>query len=212
MSTICIIDYDVGNIHSVMKAVRLYTDRVILSDKTTDIENAAGIILPGQGAFNAGMDGLKKRNLIGLLQNKALLGTPILGICLGAQLLLEKGYEFGEHSGLGLLPGKVQKFPSLQDVKTPHMGWNSIDAPSDKRWENTPLHSLAQGAEMYFIHSYILQPDLSEHIVANTSYGGLQFPSVIGKGNITGCQFHPEKSGTEGLKIIENFVQLVEQA
>ncbi|PIR54291.1 imidazole glycerol phosphate synthase subunit HisH [Candidatus Peregrinibacteria bacterium CG10_big_fil_rev_8_21_14_0_10_42_8] len=211
MSTMCIVDYGVGNIHSVMKALKLYTDNVILSENIDNISKATALVLPGQGSFAAGMDGLKKRGLIELIQKKAARGTPILGICLGAQLLLEIGYEFGTHEGLGILPGKVVAFPELQlGTKIPHMGWNSLTPARPALWEGTALKSLTKDPEMYFIHSYILQPSMREHIIAKTTYGGLTFPSVIGKDHILGCQFHPEKSSKEGLKIIENFVLSVE--
>lgn len=211
--SICIVDYGIGNIHSAMKGIKRFTNDVILTEKAADIDRATALILPGQGAFAAGMDGLRQRGLLEAVRNAAKRNIPILGICLGAQLLLEKGHEFGEYEGLGFLPGEVVHFPMLSDdAKIPHMGWNSLQTNDAVQWESTILAGLPQEANMYFIHSYILQPQKKEHILAQTTYGGLTFPSVIGRDTIYGCQFHPEKSGSEGLKIIENFVQLVEGA
>lgn len=204
---IVIVDYGVGNIHSAMKGLKRFTEDVVLSEDPEVIRNASALVLPGQGAFKTGMDGLKMRGLLDEVKNAASAGKPILGICLGAQLLLAQGFEFGEHAGLGLLPGKVIHFPTLEPgTKIPHMGWNAINEPTPGKWKGTALEGLRNGAEMYFIHSYILQPADPTHILATTTYGGLTFPSVIGKGNIIGCQFHPEKSGEEGLGIVGRFV------
>ena len=210
MKKICIVDYGVGNIHSAMKGLRRFTENVILSEDPAEIADASALVLPGQGAFQAGMEGLRVRGLLDTVKKTALSGKPILGICLGAQLLLEKGYEFGEWEGLSLLPGEVVHFPTLADgAKTPHMGWNAIEDVG--RWKRTALEGLPDRAEMYFIHSYILKPSDPSHILAETEYGVIRFASVIGKGNIIGCQFHPEKSSTHGLRIVENFVKMVEQ-
>lgn len=209
MAKICIVDYGVGNIHSAMKGLKRFTDDVILSDDITEIRNASSLVLPGQGAFEAGMEGLRSRGLIDEVKKAGESGKPILGICLGAQLLLERGFEFGDFEGLGFMPGTVEHFPALKDgAKAPHMGWNSIDEPTPGAWNGTILQGLPAGAEMYFIHSYILQPKDPAHILAETEYGGVRFPSVIAQGNIVGCQFHPEKSSELGMKILQNFVAL----
>lgn len=209
MAKICIVDYGVGNIHSAMKGLKRFTDNVILSDDITEIQNASALVLPGQGAFEAGMEGLRVRGLIEEVRKTGQSGKPILGICLGAQLLLERGFEFGDWEGLGFMPGTVEHFPALSEgAKTPHMGWNSIDEPKPGAWNGTILEGLPQGAEMYFIHSYILQPKDPAHILATTNYGGVTFPCVIARDNIVGCQFHPEKSSALGMQIIENFVKI----
>jgi imidazole glycerol-phosphate synthase subunit HisH len=209
MARICIVDYGVGNIHSAMKSLKLFEPDVVLSEDPTEIRNADALVLPGQGAFESGMEGLRVRGLLDEVRNVGAARKPILGICLGAQLLLEKGFEFGEWEGLGFLPGNVVHFPSLQEgAKTPHMGWNVIEE-GENTWKGTALKGVPNGAEMYFIHSYILQPTQSEHVLAWTTHGGFRFPSVIGKENILGCQFHPEKSGKAGLQILQNFVALL---
>ncbi len=133
MPKICVVDYGIGNIHSALKGLRCFAENVVLSEDPKEIHDADALVLPGQGAFETGMKGLSVRGLLDEVKAAAAKGKPILGICLGAQLLLEKGYEFGELEGLGLLPGKVVYFPSLKDeAKTPHMGWNSIDPPAGK--------------------------------------------------------------------------------
>lgn len=204
---IVIVDYGVGNIHSAMKGLKRFTENVVLSEDPEVIRNASALVLPGQGAFQTGMDGLKVRGLLNIVKEAGAAGKPILGICLGAQLLLSKGFEFGEHEGLGFMPGSVIHFPTLEPgTKIPHMGWSSINEASPGKWKSTALEGLRNEAEMYFIHSYILQPTNPAHILATTTYGGLTFPSVIGTGNIIGCQFHPEKSGEEGLGIVGRFV------
>lgn len=207
--SICIVDYGVGNIHSAMKGLKRFTQDVILSEDLTDIRAASALVLPGQGAFESGMQGLRVRGLLDGVKEAAMKGKPILGICLGAQLLLQKGFEFGEWSGLGFLPGEVVHFPQLSDgTKTPHMGWNSIEEATTSKWNGTALAGVRSGSEMYFIHSYILQPKEGKDVLAWTTYGGLKFPAAIGSGRIIGCQFHPEKSGEAGLQILRNFVDL----
>lgn len=206
---IVVVDYGVGNVHSAIKGLKRFADNVVLSEDPAEIRSASALVLPGQGAFKAGMDGLRIRGLLDDVKRAADCGKPVLGICLGAQLLLERGFEFGEWEGLGLMPGTVVHFPVLQDEKTPHMGWNAIEEPAPGKWKETALKGLRAGSEMYFIHSYIMQPSDHAHVLATTAYGGLRFPSVIGKGNMIGCQFHPEKSGEEGLRIIRNFIALI---
>jgi glutamine amidotransferase len=203
-----VVDYGVGNMHSILKALRRYEEDVVMSEDAAEIDGAAALVLPGQGAFAAGMEGLRARGLLDAVKRATAQGKPILGICLGAQILLEKGFEFGEHEGLGLLPGEVIHFPPLKDgAKTPHMGWSAVEERAGA-WKGTALEGVRSGAEMYFIHSYILQPSVPANILAETIYGGVRFPSAIGSGKILGCQFHPEKSATEGLTIIEHFVRL----
>ncbi|MEI8229665.1 MAG: imidazole glycerol phosphate synthase subunit HisH [Candidatus Peregrinibacteria bacterium] len=210
MTRICIVDYGVGNMYSIMKAMRLFSQDVVMSEDPAVLRTASALVLPGQGAFQAGMEGLEKRDLLPEVLRAAKGGKPILGICLGAQLLLEKGWEFGEWPGLGIIPGEVVHFPALQEkVKIPHMGWNAIDLPDKGQWDGTAFVGITPGTEMYFIHSYILRPQMRAHVLAETTYGGVRFSSAIRSGNILGCQFHPEKSGKEGLRIVEGFVRSI---
>lgn len=208
--SICLVDYGVGNIHSARKALELFSDSVVMSDDRKILENAKALVLPGVGSFEAGMTGLQERNLVETVRAFADSGRPILGICLGAQLLLSKGYEFGEFEGLNIIPGEVHKFPKLPEPhKTPHIGWNSIEPPSGVQWSDTILQGIQPGALMYFVHSYVMQPTDSGSILSLTEHGGHTFCSAVRKGNVYGCQFHPEKSHKQGLRIIENFAKAV---
>jgi len=207
---ICILDYGVGNLFSVEKACRQFTNDVFVQEDSVDIEACDALILPGVGSFKAGMDGLKIRGLTEAVHKHVNVDKPLLGICLGAQLLLSKGEEFGEHEGLNIIPGKVTHFPTLVGgCKIPHIGWNAIDPPQSDTWKNTIFDTMQPGVEMYFVHSYILHPQNSENVLAHTQYGGCTFASAIRKGNVYGCQFHPEKSATDGLQIIEQFLNMV---
>lgn len=209
MGRICVIDYGVGNIHSALKGLRRFASDVVLTEDSSEVASASALVLPGQGSFPAGMEGLNVRGLLHAVKDAAARGKPILGICLGAQLLLDRGFEFGECSGLGIIPGDVVHFPNLAPgTKVPHMGWNAIE-PAQASWDGTALENVPSGSEMYFIHSYILQPKQSDHVLATTLYGGHRFASVIGSGVVFGCQFHPEKSGQCGLRIIKSFCDLL---
>jgi len=205
---ISIIDYGVGNLYSIRKACLEFTDNVIITESPTVIESADAVILPGVGAFKFGMEGLEKRGLLGVVKKFASREKPVLGICLGAQLLLEKGYEFGEFEGLGLIPGKVVIFPEFKNVKIPQIGWNKINFLKTGKGL---FGSLEPDPYVYFVHSYILKPKDSNHILSKSTYGGYTFCSTVKKGNIYGTQFHPEKSGEVGLKIIENFIKLTKK-
>lgn len=212
MSHICIVDYGVGNMHSAMKGLKRFSDDVLLTEDFVEIQQAAALVLPGQGSFAAGMEGLKVRGLLDEVKRAADKGKPILGICLGAQILLDRGHEFGEWDGLGIIPGDVVHFPPLSEgTKIPHMGWNGIEPTNPGAWEGTALEGIEPNAPMYFIHSYLLQPSDPSVILATTTYGGHRFASVVSRGNVLACQFHPEKSASCGLRIIENFVRGIER-
>jgi len=202
---IAIVDYGVGNLWSVLKAVCRFASTACVTEEKEIIEAADAIILPGVGTFKAGMDGLAVRGLIDPVQSAAKRGVPILGICLGAQLLLERGHEFGKHQGLGLIKGEVVQFPELpQGVKIPAVGWQEV-MPSETEAARM-LFADIEKPSMYFVHSYLLVPQKTADVLATTEYGGYTYCAVVGKGNIYGTQFHPEKSGEAGLQLIQNFI------
>lgn len=205
---IIVVDYGVGNLYSVVRAFKYFGENPILSEEAEEVLKADAIILPGVGSFKAGIEGLKIRKLDKAIKDFAKTGKPILGICLGAQLLMSKGYEFGTFDGLDLIPGQVEAFKKIKD-KVPHIGWNEVIVPKGANWNKTILRSIKQRLDLYFVHSYLLKPKNKNSILSLTKYGGLEFCSAIYKDNIYGCQFHPEKSGEIGLKIIKNFINLI---
>lgn len=199
-----IVDYDRGNLRSVEKALaKLGFDAKILTGPE-DIEEVKGLILPGVGAFADAMEGLRRGRWIEPLFDYARSGLPFLGICLGMQVLFEVGEEHGEHTGLGLLPGRVIKFPPGR--KVPHMGWNNV------RWEKESFlaEGIPQESWFYFVHSYYAEPSEDKIVVGSSEYG-VRFPALVGEKNIWGAQFHPEKSSPWGLKILENFGKRVRE-
>lgn len=197
---ITIIDYGVGNLQSLKKAFNFFGVNAAASEDTNEILTSDAIVLPGVGSFEAGMRGLKVRGLVNNVKNFAAKNKPMLGICLGAQILLSEGHEFGVFEGLDIIPGKVIRFFDLQNKeKIPHIGWNMVKSPGGEMWNQ----------DFYFVHSYILLPDRKENIFGLTTYGGREFCSIVKNGNIYGTQFHPEKSGKAGLEIIKNFINSI---
>ncbi|MEK7144833.1 MAG: imidazole glycerol phosphate synthase subunit HisH [Patescibacteria group bacterium] len=206
--TIVIIDSGVGNLWSALKAVRRFAPSAFITEEKEKVETADAIILPGVGTFKAGMEGLAVRGLVEPIRVAGKRGMPILGICLGAQLLLERGYEFGEYEGLGLIKGEVRRFPELpKGIKVPAIGWQEVMpavAPNAKK-----LFEDITNPFFYFVHSYVLAPSSTESSLASTTYGDYAYCAVVGQGNIYGTQFHPEKSGEAGLQLIQNFINSI---
>lgn len=206
---IIIVDYGVGNLQSLKNSFEHWGLTPLISSDPSKILSATHIVLPGVGAFAAGMKGLQERGLTDTIVSFTKSGRPLLGICLGAQILFNEGHEQGVHRGLSILDGTVVPFPSLpKNDKIPHMGWNSIYPADTSPWTGTILDSIPVNAQTYFVHSFIIEPTDSALLLAKTCYGGHEFASVIKKGSIYGIQFHPEKSGPIGLQIIKNFISL----
>ncbi|MBC8334782.1 MAG: imidazole glycerol phosphate synthase subunit HisH [Anaerolineales bacterium] len=200
---IAIIDFGAGNLHSVQKAIEFVGGKALITNDAEKILAASKAILPGVGAFKDGMDGLKKNDLVPVIKEFADSGKPLLGICLGMQLLFEEGYEHGVHGGLSLLPGRVLKFES-DTLKIPQIGWNTLQLLKD-----SPLTSeIPDESYVYFNHGYYCQPEVAAHILASTDYE-VEFTSVVNLKNIYGVQFHPEKSQKIGLQILKNFVEKI---
>lgn len=208
---VVIINYGLSNLLSVQRAFEHCGTEVLVSGDPEDILAADKIVLPGVGAFKDGMHGLIQLGLDKAIQEKAKSGTPILGICLGMQMLFDESEENGCHKGLGLIPGRVIKIPALsvteEKQNVPHIGWNVLLPGDDGIDFNHALMSgLQSNEEVYFVHSYEAKPEQQEDLIANTVYGGRRVCAIAGKGNVFGCQFHPEKSGKVGLRIINNYI------
>lgn len=202
--TVVIIDYQLGNLFSVNQALVNIGLDVLISSDPKDIERADAIVLPGVGAFGNAMTNLDKLGLSQPIKDFIIGGKPFLGICLGLQLLFSTSEEFGAIEGLDLIKGKVKRFSNEVNSKTirvPQIAWNTIEKPQKVRWERTPLEKLRENEHMYFVHSYYVAPDDESVVLTTTTYGGMSYASSIFKNNIFACQFHPEKSASEGLKI-----------
>lgn len=200
---VAIIDYDAGNIRSVEKAVRYLGKEVTVTSEPEEILAADRVILPGVGAFGDAMKRLHAMGLVEVIRQAADRGTPFLGICLGLQLLFEKSEESPGVPGLGLLQGEILRLPELPGLKVPHIGWNSLKYPNPGRL----FRGIPEDSYVYFVHSYYLKAQDEGIVTATTEYGTLVHASVE-SGNLFACQFHPEKSSSTGLLMLENFVGL----
>jgi glutamine amidotransferase len=200
---IAIVDYGIGNLRSVQKALEQVGATAVVSSDPAVLDAAQGVVLPGVGAFGDGMANLQARRLIEPVVRQVEQGKPLLGICLGMQLLFDESEEMGRHEGLGLLPGRVVRFRE-GDLKVPHIGWNRLQIHADRL-----LEGIADGAYAYFVHSYYAAPEQAGDVLATTEYG-VEVASVVGRGSVFGAQFHPEKSQEVGLRLLRNFAHLVD--
>jgi glutamine amidotransferase len=203
---IAIVDYGVGNLRSVQKALERVGATAIVTSDPAVLDGAQGVVLPGVGAFGDGMAQLQARHLVGPVLHQVERGKPLLGICLGMQLLFEESEEMGTHQGLGLLPGRVVRFPE-GELKVPHIGWNQLQMVGGGA-EMALLAGVAGGSHAYFVHSFYGVPEEPGDTLATTDYG-LPFAAVVGRGRIFGAQFHPEKSQDVGLRLLKNYAGLV---
>lgn len=196
-----IIDYDAGNINSVEKALHTLGEETLITDRREEIEAADRVILPGVGAFGDAMKRLNDSGLTEVIRRIAEQGMPFLGICLGLQLLFERSEESEGVAGLGILPGEILRIPDASGLKIPHVGWNSLEYPRKGKL----FREIPEGAYVYFVHSYYLRAREEDIVTAITEYG-TQIHASVERGNVFACQFHPEKSSSVGLKLLENFV------
>ncbi len=196
---ITIIDYGVGNLRSVEKAFSAVNIKTQTSNNPEVLQTAKALVLPGVGAFGDAMISLKATGFDQIILAAAKEGKPILGICLGFQLLFEESEEFGIHKGLGLLPGQVVRF-SDNELRVPHVGWNQVH----ERYAHPILSDIADKAYFYFVHSFYVKTSLVSDVIASTNYG-ISFSAIAGRNNIVGAQFHPEKSQHSGLTLLKNF-------
>jgi len=201
---IAIIDYQAGNLTSVFRALQWLKQECQITHDYEVLRNASHIIFPGVGAAGEAMSHLRQTGLDKIIVQLAQAGKPVLGICLGTQIIFDYSEE-NDTTCLGILPGKVKRFPEGMNggglkLKIPHMGWNSVSL----RKSHPVFRGIPEKAEFYFVHSFFPQPDHEEHIIGNTCYG-IDFPSAVGAKNVIAVQFHPEKSGKPGLVLLENF-------
>ncbi|MBE6572399.1 MAG: imidazole glycerol phosphate synthase subunit HisH [Ruminococcaceae bacterium] len=202
---IAIIDYGVGNLFSLKSSFAAIGVQAVVTGNKAEIENADKIILPGVGAFGDAAEKLRRTGLDKVVINCAQKGTPILGICLGMQLLFEKSYEYGEHEGLGLIKGEIRPITDVipKELKVPHIGWNALDFCG----KQSPIFKyLKNGDFVYFVHSFY-GANCEESVIATSEYGS-PLTAAVAKGNVFGCQFHPEKSGNVGLSILKAFCEV----
>ena len=207
---IAVIDYGVGNLFSLLSSLNYVGLHTKLTNDIEEIKNANGIILPGVGAFRDAIGNLEKYGLKETLINEAKNGKPFLGICLGMQMLFEKSYEYGEYEGLGLINGTVEEIkkyiPENSDLKIPHMGWNSLII-NDSFKDDKILKDVNDNEYVYYVHSYFAKTDM-KNSVAYSEYG-TKIPGIVKNENVYGMQFHPEKSGDTGLKLLKNWGELI---
>jgi glutamine amidotransferase len=212
-SQVAIVDYGMGNLFSVRQACERAGLHTLITNSTKVISEASAVILPGVGAFGDAMQILDRLDLVRVLQDVAGSGRPMAGICLGMQLLMTESHEFGRHRGLGLIEGEVLRLPDAiqgnKKLKVPNIGWSRIYATAGRRWEGSLLEGLADGTFMYFVHSYYPKPNADHVKLSISRYGEFEFCSSLEKGNIFGCQFHPERSGNHGLSIYERLAARV---
>jgi glutamine amidotransferase len=200
---IAIIDYGVGNLRSVQKAFEAVGQQAEVTSDKAVIEAASHVVLPGVGAFGAAAATLRSHGLEDVARAAALSGRPFLGICVGMQLLFDVSFEYGEHAGLGLLPGSVVSFDTTNpQAKVPQIGWNAIEWQKD----NSLTAAVPSGSMAYFVHSFYCKPLESSDVLAST-FHGIGYASAVQRGNITGVQFHPEKSGDVGLALIRAWAE-----
>lgn len=217
--TVAVIDYEMGNLFSVERACEHVGLHPVITSDPSVILAAKGAILPGVGAFGDAVKNLKRLDLVSTIREFVATGRPFMGICLGLQLLMSESEEFGHHKGLNLIPGKVVQFPTAagsdrHTVKVPQVGWNKIYRPphlSDQKWRDSLHCNVSNNEYMYFVHSFYVVPDDPGLSLSFTRYEGTEYCSSVEKNNLYACQFHPEKSATEGLKIYKNFAERVRQ-
>lgn len=203
---LAIIDYDAGNIKSVEKALQFIGEDAVITREQEQILQADGVILPGVGSFGDAMDKLNSYGLVEIIRKCVDRGIPFLGICLGLQLLFESSEESPGVQGLQLLKGKIVRIPSLPGLKVPHIGWNNLELSNQGRL----FEGLPENPYVYFVHSFYLQAADESQVTATTEYG-VRIHASVEKGNVFGCQFHPEKSSDAGLEILRNFIRVTKE-
>jgi len=214
---VAIVDYGMGNLYSVLRACEHVGIPAEITNDPAAVKAAPAVILPGVGAFEDAMKELDARKLTAPLKDAPASGRPFFGICLGLQLMMEKSFEFGTWDGLGLVKGTVTRFEAPvgeegEKLKVPQVGWNTIHRPGGEasRWKGSLLEDLPDASRMYFVHSYYVRPTDAGVVASTSRYGQIDFCSSVRVDNLFGCQWHPERSGTEGLQMYRNFARAIE--
>lgn len=213
MSKVGIVDYDCGNLFSVMHALEHIGAEPYFCKTPEETEQAERLLLPGVGAFGDAITAITQRGLAEAIHIVANAGRPILGICLGMQLLVDESEESGYHEGLGLIPGRIIQLPTVPQqlgsrYKIPNVGWSRLNRPDGVNWSGTVLANTDEGDFAYFVHSFHLDNKHPQFVLATQTFGDVQSPAVIARDNISGCQFHPERSGEVGLNILKSWMEL----
>ena len=213
MSTrVVVVDYGMGNLYSVCRALEHVGAEAVLTEDPRAVLDADRVVLPGVGAFRDGMDELARRGLDSALREYGASNRAMLGICLGMQMLFETSEEFGQHRGLAIIPGHVRAIPATgadgKAHKIPHVGWSAVFPPPCAQWSGTLLEGTPEGTEFYFVHSYTAVPETQEFRLGDADYDGCTVSAAVRRRNVYGLQFHPEKSGPAGLKLLERFVSM----
>jgi imidazole glycerol-phosphate synthase subunit HisH len=214
---VAIVDYGMGNLYNVQRACAHVGLETRITKDPKELRDADGVILPGVGAMPEAMRELHALGFDDALREVAARSTPLFGVCLGLQLLMRDGTEFVEHEGLGIIPGRVERFPKNwtdlhgRVMKVPHVGWGPICPPAERpdAWHDTVLATTASNAYMYFVHSYYVVPEDPNVALATAQYGGMEFTAAVSSGNIFACQFHPERSGPAGLELYRQFAERI---
>ena len=215
---VAIVDYGLGNLFSIQHACRHAGMDVMVTVSKTEILEADAVLLPGVGAFGDAMQALRRLDLVSVLKDVAASDTRLIGICLGMQLLMMESEEFGRHRGLGILEGRVVRLlqesthPGARRLKVPEVGWNCIREAQAGRWEGTLLEGVPDGAFMYFVHSFVVQPDDPTMVVSLTRYGPNDYCSTLQRGHLFACQYHPERSGPQGLRIYQRLASQLSES
>lgn len=207
-----IIDYGLSNLLSIYRAFAHVGAEVSIITEAKSVSGMDKIVLPGVGAFPDGMKLLQELGFVDPLKGHAAAGKPFLGVCLGMQMMLSRGFEMEETQGLNLIPGDVLPLPAHDAAgkpnRIPHVGWEFIAEPEHGRWKDTPLSEHAAAHPFYFVHSFYARPEHAEHVWAEADFAGLRFAAAVRNGVVFGTQFHPEKSGSQGLELLHQFVTL----
>ena len=202
---IIIVDYGMGNLKNVYNALKYLNIPSKISNEISEIRSADKLILPGVGAFNKAMYNLNNTGLSDVIKDKVNSGTPLLGICLGMQMIFKKGYENGICDGLGFMDGEVKLLAPTEKVKIPHIGWNRLEYSN----KNDLIKGLEENSFVYYVHSYVATNVKDKNLIGFSNYGGIKIPSIVCNDNVYGTQFHPEKSGETGLRILKNFGEVI---